>query len=63
MLQEIVNACFWPMVFSEGFVVRKNVDAFRLQCQLSQPAYLSAVKGHSGHHLAENLKPISSVNL
>ena len=30
MLEETVNACFRPVVFAEGFVVRKDADAFAL---------------------------------
>ena len=28
VLEETVNSGFWPMVLSEGFVVRENVNAF-----------------------------------
>ena len=30
MLKEAVNACFWPMMFAEGFVVGEDVNAFTL---------------------------------
>ena len=62
VLEKAVDACFGPVMFTKRFVVRKMLMTSPLVVA-NQLAYLGAVKGHSGHHLAEKRKPMSSVNL